>query len=281
MAKTALSSTVILGDIHGRMDVLEEALEAAGLSTHGRWTGGESHLVQLGDLIDRGPASLSVLDFMMRLESEAEQSGGSVTTLLGNHELMALVASFPGTPSLRPWWFENGGRATLHQWRQLNGDKSDEDFFQEFGPNGRYGEWLSRRPVVALAQGHLCSHAGIDAGELDMVKQAVEATLSDPQKLLLRMLSLGDPVFGSQGPFWRRNWQFRRLPPGVQRQVIGHTPGPGVVVSAGGRLINLDVGSYQSGRWAALVLPGSSAIVHLSTGRRVILEPGVDMTIEF
>eukprot|EP00854_Cymbomonas_tetramitiformis_P011493 gene11493-13586_t len=43
-----------------------------------------------GDLLDRGPNSLELLDLFARLKDEAENVGGTVTCLLGNHELMTL-----------------------------------------------------------------------------------------------------------------------------------------------------------------------------------------------
>jgi len=47
-------------------------------------------LVQLGDVIDRGPQSLEALDFLDHLQRQANVSSKSVFRLFGNHELMNL-----------------------------------------------------------------------------------------------------------------------------------------------------------------------------------------------
>jgi hypothetical protein len=63
------------------------------------WIGGKAHLVQLGDVLDRGPRAKEILDLLMRLENEAEAAGGMVHMLLGNHEEMnvtGIALDYPG-----------------------------------------------------------------------------------------------------------------------------------------------------------------------------------------
>jgi hypothetical protein len=55
------------------------------------WTGGGAHLVQTGDVLDRGPNARSIFDLIKRLEEEAEQAGGMVHMLIGNHEEMNIT----------------------------------------------------------------------------------------------------------------------------------------------------------------------------------------------
>ncbi len=82
----------VFGDVHGAYDDLIALLEQGELvDKQLRWVGGRTHLVSLGDLLDRGPESRRVMDLLMRLQGEAGQAGGSVHVLLGNHEIMNLT----------------------------------------------------------------------------------------------------------------------------------------------------------------------------------------------
>ena len=55
------------------------------------WIGGKTHLVQMGDIMDRGPDAKKVFDLLIRLEKEAEKAGGKVHMLIGNHEEMNIT----------------------------------------------------------------------------------------------------------------------------------------------------------------------------------------------
>ncbi|PNG99167.1 hypothetical protein TSOC_015060, partial [Tetrabaena socialis] len=58
------------------------------------WAGGDSVLVQLGDVVDRGDDSLALLGLLERLRAQARAAGGDVVCLLGNHELMNVQQDF-------------------------------------------------------------------------------------------------------------------------------------------------------------------------------------------
>ena len=73
-------------------DNLVAILRFAGLvDAKAKWAGGKAHLVQTGDLLDRGKDARKVLDLLMRLEGEARKAGGRVHALLGNHEVMNML----------------------------------------------------------------------------------------------------------------------------------------------------------------------------------------------
>jgi len=80
---------VAIGDIHGDYDQMFSLLKSTGLvSQSGKWTGGKTHLVQTGDIPDRGPDTARIIRFFMRLEKQARRKGGYVHLLVGNHEAM-------------------------------------------------------------------------------------------------------------------------------------------------------------------------------------------------
>jgi hypothetical protein len=82
---------VAIGDLHGDYDQFVRLLRSAQLiNAKDRWTGGKTHLVQTGDVPDRGPGTRRILDLLMRLEREPRKAGGYVHPLIGNHEAMNL-----------------------------------------------------------------------------------------------------------------------------------------------------------------------------------------------
>src|SRR5262252_6086968 len=89
---TGVERVVAVGDVHGAYDRFVEILRAARLiDDRQRWTGGRAHLVQLGDVVDRGPDSLKVIDLLDALQEDAERAGGAVHPLIGNHEAMRVI----------------------------------------------------------------------------------------------------------------------------------------------------------------------------------------------
>src|SRR5260370_40691467 len=56
---------VAVGDVHGAYDRFVEILKTAGLiDDQLHWSGGRAHLVQTGDVVDRGPDSRKAIDFL-------------------------------------------------------------------------------------------------------------------------------------------------------------------------------------------------------------------------
>ena len=95
----------VIGDIHGRLDLLNRMIEMINLDIQDH--GSDSLIVTLGDYIDRGPHSCGVLD---RLSDNP--FSGRYVALKGNHE--TLLESFLKDPALigARWW-ALGGWETL------------------------------------------------------------------------------------------------------------------------------------------------------------------------
>src|SRR5471032_61468 len=84
-----VARVVVIGDLHGDYAKFHDQLTQAGLiGRHDAWSGGATHLVQLGDVPDRAPDTRRILDLLMRLEPQARRAGGYVHALIGNHEAM-------------------------------------------------------------------------------------------------------------------------------------------------------------------------------------------------
>lgn len=101
--------TYAVGDIHGRTDLLNRLLGI--IETDAAETCGAEppRLIFLGDYVDRGEDSASVLERLQTLETEPDWD---VTFLRGNHEVM--LEEFLVDPvGAAPRWLRNGGLETL------------------------------------------------------------------------------------------------------------------------------------------------------------------------
>lgn len=100
----AQEKILAVGDIHGRLDLLERLLEKT-------WPrrAPDARLVFLGDYIDRGPDSRQVVERLIALKAERPET----VLLRGNHEDM-LLAALEGRMSTT--WLFNGGEATLRSY---------------------------------------------------------------------------------------------------------------------------------------------------------------------
>ena len=102
-----MNLTYAVGDIHGRLDLLESLVAACRQHAGGR----EMRLLFLGDYIDRGPESAGVVRLVVGLQSDAPEA---VMTLKGNHEAWAIGVA-DGTEQASGW-LRNGGAATLRSY---------------------------------------------------------------------------------------------------------------------------------------------------------------------
>ncbi|WP_425425620.1 metallophosphoesterase [Amycolatopsis marina] len=144
--------TFVVGDVHGHRDELADALREHGLlDEDDDWAGGESHLWFLGDFVDRGPDGIGAIDLVMRLQQQAEQAGGLVQTLLGNHEILLLGMYHFGDTDVPS---DFGPRSFARSWEINGGQLSDLDRL-----NDDHVEWLSTRPLIAHAADHLLMHS--------------------------------------------------------------------------------------------------------------------------
>lgn len=87
---TPKPKVIAIGDAHGDLDRLRDVMIRAGVIDHdNKWAERGRKVVLLGDYIDRGPETFELLNFIMKLKSEA---GDDLVLLIGNHEAMFLGA---------------------------------------------------------------------------------------------------------------------------------------------------------------------------------------------
>ena len=176
---------VAIADIHGAYDAMVATLQNVDvLGDDLEWTGGQTQLVIVGDILDRGPKSRAAMDLLMRLEGEAAAAGGRVHVLIGNHESMILTGdmryvsaaeyeAFAGDADARErahWldlYVEQHGGATNARLGALRGKFAKDyppGYFamrRAFRADGYYGQWLLQKNIIAVINGTAFVHGGL------------------------------------------------------------------------------------------------------------------------
>ena len=150
-----------IGDIHGRLDLLERAIAA--IERDVAQYGPDALTVTLGDYVDRGPESRGVLDHLA-----ANPFPTPYIALKGNHE--ELLATFLADPATGAHWRRLGGLETMHSYgvpvsRLMFGRTYDEAArqFRAALPAAHIQFLQSLRNSVSHGKYFLC-HAGVRPG---------------------------------------------------------------------------------------------------------------------
>jgi hypothetical protein len=184
---------VAIGDIHGDYENYMATLKAAGLvDKKGKWSGGTAHLVQTGDIPDRGPDTQKIIEHLEKLEKQAERKGGRVHALIGNHEAMNVYGDLryvsPGeyeafqtrnSETLRDRYFElymqgfqqqdPEGFAALpgnfrDQWNvkhPLGWVEHRQAWDPAWNPEGVYANWVLDKKIAIQINNNLFVHGGL------------------------------------------------------------------------------------------------------------------------
>ena len=262
---TGIERVVAAGDVHGDYDALVAVLKSAGLiDDQNKWTGGKTHFVQTGDVLDRGPDSRKAMDLLMELEKQAREAGGYVHALIGNHEAMNVYGDLRYTSAgeyaafrsensekLREAAIQKEKPADRVQWEA----KHPLGYFehqQQFSPDGYYGKWITSHDAIIKINDSLFLHGGISPKYVSMkikeINERIREELKDPSKLK------GGVTQDPEGPLWYRGLAQgdSSLDPlvdkirknfGVERVVVSHTYAEAAITPRfDNRVILIDIG---------------------------------------
>lgn len=168
---------VVVGDIHGAHTAFVELLQATDLVDSAQnWSGGNTHFVSLGDILDRGAESRKSMDLLMKLQTQAQQAGGQVHVVAGNHELMNIMgdlryvsageyAAFAKdeTQAMRDAAFQSLQVKTGISPTNFN-IKYPNGYFAHraaFALTGKYGQWLISLPAITVVNDTAFVHGGL------------------------------------------------------------------------------------------------------------------------
>ena len=221
---------IAFGDVHGALDEFTTLLRELGvIDANSNWSGGNTHLVSLGDLIDRGPGSRGVLELLKKLEGQAAAAGGALHVVLGNHEVMVMsgdlryvsrpeFAAFAGdeTPEEREALFR-GWLADQPAQPELDEEQARAAFDSKFppgylglqkayAPDGALGSWLMKLPLVIRVNDRLYMHGGASSAivetSLAEINEANKRDLTEYLRLVEKMWNEG--TLDRHVDFWER-----------------------------------------------------------------------------
>jgi Calcineurin-like phosphoesterase len=229
-----VARVVVFGDLHGDYGKFRDMLARAGLiDARDNWSGGATHLVQVGDVPDRAPDTRKIMDLLIKLEPQARRAGGYLHALIGNHEAMNMegdlryttpgeFAAFvtPNSAAIRDRYYA-AVVAALKAHPPADGlPKFDDAFRAKFdaecplgwvehqiawSPQGPYGRWVLTHPAIIRIDDALYLHGGLGPEfvpfDYDAMNKAVIVALNHQAE------AKGGPhdiLWNEQGPLWYR-----------------------------------------------------------------------------
>ncbi|SKA37256.1 serine/threonine protein phosphatase 1 [Enhydrobacter aerosaccus] len=218
-----------VGDIHGRFDLLQDILQRISSDARQYPRDSARTLIFLGDYIDRGPESRSVVEALL----DDPLPGFATVRLLGNHE-EAFLAFLDGRSDGRDWLAFGGLETLMSYGVPLRGAPQNSDVMASLRLSliscvpGRHTNLLRSCKLYHRTGDYIFVHAGVRPGVPLEQQNATD------------MLWIRDTFLNSRNP----------LP--EYTVVHGHTICDRPQDRRG--RINIDTGAFASGRLTCLVL---------------------------
>ncbi len=228
-----------IGDIHGRLDLLEELLALIDDDISASKVGAPAKLIFLGDYIDRGLQSSGVINRLLELQCTALNS----VFLRGNHEQAAL--DFITGKQSGSGWLSVGGAETCFSYgvkvsppNLIGRDLSELQFSLRNAVPKEHLAFLKETAFLHTEEDYLFVHAGINPN----------ADLED---------QISDDLIWIRRPFLdSSNWHGKLV-------IHGHSIDQQVQVRS--NRIGIDTGAYLTGVLTALKID-SDGMSLLQTG---------------
>lgn len=248
-----------ISDIHGQFQILRQLLLKHYLiDEHDNWNWSNGHLVILGDIFDRGAEVTESLWLIHQLAIQAEEQGGKVHLLLGNHELMIVQGDY---------------RYLNEKYHHLCDNVYHLEYREMFGVDSELGRWLRSCNIFLRINDILCLHAGISPELLSRLPSLSELNAAMHSYLNLAEIpdslsAVIDFLTHSHGPLWFRGYFLENEAESkvTQREldnilekykaeymIIGHTTQANISALYEGKLLAIDAGIKYGDRGEALL----------------------------
>ncbi|MBV2129213.1 metallophosphoesterase [Arsukibacterium indicum] len=138
-------AVAVISDLEGNIAFFEHWARNNGVTdANGDWQFGNGQLIVLGDAVDRGRQVYELLWRLYQLAQQAQQHGGQLLLLHGNHEQYVMRGLVDRVETEHFWAIE-----------QLM------PYEQSFAADTVLGGWLRQQPVIARMGNYLFTHGGV------------------------------------------------------------------------------------------------------------------------
>ncbi len=254
---TAPPRLIAIGDLHGDLEVARKVLQLAGaIDDQDKWIGKDLVVVQVGDVIDRGPHDRATFDLIENLSQQAITAGGGLYSLLGNHETMNVYADFRYVHPLAWIDFDEFYKKSQHE---VLFDPISREIWGRliaFRPAGPYAQKLSQHNVAMVIGETLFVHGGMS---FRYAQYGLEKINQETREWMLGKIPQPAFILDDDGPLWNRRFAWNTSTQeclelaqvlqqlNCKRMVVGHTVQYGGVTTACNQQVwRIDVGLSRS-----------------------------------
>ncbi|WP_411994569.1 fibronectin type III domain-containing protein [Agarivorans sp. DSG3-1] len=260
-----------IGDLHGDFNAMVTILRAAGLiNSSNNWIGGSRTFIQVGDQLDRGNGEKQILDLFEKLIAQAEQAGGQVLVLNGNHETMNVELDFRYVTSGGFSQFSDHYHSGISDSAVTRLPSEQRGRAVAFKPGGPYANILSTHNATVMVGQTVFIHGGITPA---YARYGLERVNDEISQWMKGYASRPSSVGGS-GPLWNRDYggtmssatcnqlEETLAELGAKRMVVAHTVQRSINQACNGKVWRVDVGmsDYYGGQLQALKITNDSLI---------------------
>lgn len=251
---------IAMGDLHGdyRATILA-LLKGKIINKKLQWIAGKTHVVQLGDILDRQARSDSssdedsefkILKLFVKLQKEAYVVGGAFHCVIGNHEFMNVQGDFGFTSKMGINHFKNGAIGR----------------YNYFKPGGPIAKLFAKTWNVVIKIGkYIFVHGGMSlhiskkySNNVQLINKLMRFYLHGNIKLL-RLREFDELFLNKESLLWNRNYssgflsnkKYNELKKIMKNQhvsyiVVGHTPQKNGINLQGNLIWRIDTGMSRA-----------------------------------
>lgn len=251
----------VFGDIHGDFNAFTLVLKNANLIDNNyKWIGRDSHVVQVGDILDRKirdveytdeDSEFKIISLILKLQLESRITNGGFHPIIGNHELMNIFGIFDYVSPMG-----------------MNHFKNSDERLKYFSIGGDFCKYLACgwNPIIKIGNFIFC-HGGLSLNiankyTIDHINFIMRDTLYGNKSHIDKPYFI-ELFFDQNSILWDRTYstdlprnkevhEKTRLNKILEKYnakylVLGHTPQmDGIKVRFGGKVLCVDTGMSEA-----------------------------------